>query len=132
MIVDLAVKNDHYIAVFCRDGLIAAIQIQNFQPGGSQRDALGFKHSLLIRSTVQQRTHRISNPRSWWVKRLPRKPCNSTQIVTLVATAPPGRLSSLSRCPTPGTSSKQPTTLLAEPGITGNHSQPKREMSRHL
>ncbi len=58
VIVDFAVERDHVRGVFADDRLIAAVQVDNFQAGGAQRDHRGLKDALLVRSTVDQAIHR--------------------------------------------------------------------------
>src|SRR5271156_2932052 len=80
VIVDLAVEYDDHVAVFGHDRLVPAIQVQNFQARCTQRNSFRFEHSLLIRSAVEQRPHRLSNPAVRRAKALPRKPDYSAHV----------------------------------------------------
>jgi len=58
VIVDFAVERNHVRGVFADDGLIAAMQIDNFQAGRAQGNHPGFKDALLVGPTVDQAIHR--------------------------------------------------------------------------
>src|SRR5271157_1785930 len=53
VVVDLAIEDDHGIAVFGNDGLVTGFQVDDLQARGCQRYAVGFKDTLLVRPTVQ-------------------------------------------------------------------------------
>jgi hypothetical protein len=54
MIVNLAVEDDDGVAVLGKDGLISALNIDNFQAGGTQRNGLGLKDALLVRTAMEK------------------------------------------------------------------------------
>ena len=59
MIVDLAVEDDDGVAVLGKDGLIAALNVDDLQARRAQRDGLGFKDALLVRTAMDERRNRI-------------------------------------------------------------------------
>ena len=79
VIVDLAVEDDHGIAVFGNDGLVAGFQVDDLQARGRQRYAVGFKDTLLVRSAVQNGSRRIPDPPGVWAIITMRKASDSTQ-----------------------------------------------------
>ena len=52
MVVDLAIKNDNGVAILGYDGLIPAVNVDNLQARRAERDGLGLKDSLLVRTAV--------------------------------------------------------------------------------
>ena len=59
VIVDLAVEDDDGVAVFGHDGLIAALDVDNLQPRRAQRDGVGLKDALLVRTAMDDARNRI-------------------------------------------------------------------------
>jgi len=58
MIVNLAVERDGVRGVLAHDRLVAAMQVDNFQAGCTQRNQAGFKNALLVGPTMDQALHR--------------------------------------------------------------------------
>ena len=54
VIVNLSVEDDPTIAVFGKNGLIAMIQVDDFQPRRAQRKKFGLKDALLVGPAVNQ------------------------------------------------------------------------------
>jgi hypothetical protein len=52
VVINFAVEDDHGVAVFGNDRLIAGGEVQNFQASSAKRDAIGLEDTLLIRATV--------------------------------------------------------------------------------
>ena len=59
MVVNLAIEDDHRLAIFGKDGLIAGGQINDLQTGRSKGAQPGSENPLLIRSTMEKRLRRI-------------------------------------------------------------------------
>ena len=55
VVVDFAVEDDDRVAIFSRDGLIAMLQVDNFQAGRAQRANWRLVDALLVRSAVDDR-----------------------------------------------------------------------------
>ncbi len=62
VVVDLAVEDDHGIAVCGVDGLVARCQIDDFQARGGQRNQVRFENALLVGSAVDNRRSGFPDP----------------------------------------------------------------------
>ena len=62
VVVDFAVEDDGRIAVVRLKRLVAGFQIENLEPGGSQRAGSGFVDTLLVRSAMDQCRRSFGNP----------------------------------------------------------------------
>jgi hypothetical protein len=54
VIIDFTVENNHGVAVFRKNRLIAGRQINNLEAGRAERTGSRSKHSLLIRSAMNE------------------------------------------------------------------------------
>jgi len=82
MIVDLAIKHNHRVAVFGHDGLISAGDVYDSQSGRAKRNYIRFEDALLIRSSVNQRGNRaLDSARASGAVRV-RKPGDAAQLRT--------------------------------------------------
>ena len=61
MVVDLAIEDDGHVAIFRENGLVPGTEIDNLEPGRSERAEARLKHTLLVRATVKQCGGRIPN-----------------------------------------------------------------------
>ncbi len=66
VIVDFPIEHDDRVAVFGRDGLIAVLEIKDFQARGAQRAYLGFINTKLVWSAVDQGGGGIPNAIRRW------------------------------------------------------------------
>ena len=55
VIVDLPIEDDHRVAVFRPYGLVAGIQVDDFQAGRAKRDQVGLEDALLVGAAMYQR-----------------------------------------------------------------------------
>src|SRR6516162_1876154 len=54
VVVNLPVKDDSGVAIFGKDGLIAMVQVDDFQARRAQREQMRLKHALLVGTAVNQ------------------------------------------------------------------------------
>ena len=55
VVVDFAVEGDDRVAILRNDGLIAAVEVDDLQPRGAQRNGLRFKDALLVGPAMNDR-----------------------------------------------------------------------------
>jgi len=55
VVVNLSVENDSAVAIFREDGLVAVIQVDDFEARGTQREKAGLKDALLIGAAMNER-----------------------------------------------------------------------------
>jgi len=66
VVVDLAIKSYHAVAIVGTNGLVTGLEIDNLQPGGSHRNQIGFEYALLIGTTVNECSNgRLNSPGAW-------------------------------------------------------------------
>src|SRR5208282_3791189 len=58
VVVDFAVEHDGYIAIFGQNGLVARAEVYDLEPRRTHRAEAGLEHTLLVRSTMNQRGRR--------------------------------------------------------------------------
>src|SRR5665213_907405 len=61
VIVDLSVEDDDVTAIRGHDGLISALYVDNLQPRRAERNVVGLKDALLIRTPMENARNRILN-----------------------------------------------------------------------
>ena len=61
MVVDFAIEHDGDVAIFRENGLATGTEIDNFEPGRSERAEARLKHTLLVGAAVKQCGGRIPN-----------------------------------------------------------------------
>src|SRR5579872_1712019 len=54
VIVDFAVKNDRNVAVIGNDGLVATLQVDDFQASGAHGEHAGAVHAALVRPAMRK------------------------------------------------------------------------------
>jgi hypothetical protein len=62
MVVELAIEGQYGVAIVAREGLIAALQVDDFEPDGSQGNVRRFPHTLLVGAPVNQRSSDLPDP----------------------------------------------------------------------
>ncbi len=80
VVVDLAVEDDDGVAVFGRDGLVAVLEVDNFQAGRAQRADRRLVNALLVGSAVDQGRGGVPNAIRRWRPIFMSKANNSAQI----------------------------------------------------
>jgi glycogen debranching enzyme len=80
VIVDFSVEHDDRVAVFGRDGLIAVLQINDFQARGAHRAYLGLVNTKLVWSPVDQGRGGVPNAIRRWRPIFMSKTDNAAQI----------------------------------------------------
>src|SRR5277367_3535331 len=58
MVVNLAVEDDHCVAIFGIDRLIATGQVNDFEPGSAERTGVRAEDPLLVRAAMDERIGR--------------------------------------------------------------------------
>ena len=61
VVVDFAIEHDGDVAIFRENGLVTGTEIDNFEPGRSERAEARLKHTLLVGAAVKQCRGRIPN-----------------------------------------------------------------------
>jgi hypothetical protein len=61
MIVNFAVEDDYGVTIFAANGLIAGLQVQDFEAGSAEGTNGGFVDTLLVGSAVDQGSRRGGN-----------------------------------------------------------------------
>src|ERR1700745_172674 len=54
VVVNLPVKDNSAVAIVSKDGLIAVVQVDDFQARRAQREEIRLKHALLVGTAVNQ------------------------------------------------------------------------------
>ncbi len=80
VIVDFPIEHDDRIAVFRRNGLIAVLEIENFQARRAQRADRGLVDALLVGPAVNQGGGGVPNTIRRWRPIFMSKTNNATQI----------------------------------------------------
>jgi hypothetical protein len=80
VVIDFPVEDDNRVAVFGRDGLIAVLQIKDFQARGAHRAYLGLVNTKLVGSAVDQGGGGIPNAIRRWRPIFMSKTDNAAQI----------------------------------------------------
>src|SRR5215472_1807873 len=87
VIVDFAVEDDPAVAIFGEDGLIAVVEIDDFEARGAQRKKARGENALVIRSTVDERCGSFSNAFGWRTPIFSGEAGNSAQCWALLRLA---------------------------------------------
>ncbi len=96
VVVNLAIEGDGGIAIVADDGLIAAAQVDDFQPHGAQGRQASFQDALLVRPAMQQRQDETLRKAPGRASVETCKACNAThldqiaQVRKLSGHSPPG------------------------------------------
>jgi hypothetical protein len=85
VIVNLSVEDNPAVAVFRQDGLIAVIQIDDFQSCRAQREEVRMKYALLVGSAMNEGRGRLPDAFRWRAPVLSCKPGNSAQMLAFLA-----------------------------------------------
>src|ERR1035441_7122692 len=80
VVVDFPVEHDDRVAIFRRDGLIAVLEIDNFQACGAHRADRGLVNTKLVRSPVDQGRGGVPNAVRRWRPMFMSKTDNAAQI----------------------------------------------------
>jgi hypothetical protein len=92
VIVDFAVEDDTGVAIFRKDGLIAAVEIDDLEAGRSHREQTGLEDTQLVRATMGQRGGDFFDAVRWGEPVLSCESGYATQMRGLSRVLDPGRL----------------------------------------
>jgi hypothetical protein len=79
VIVNLAVEDDAPFTAIFEDGLIASLQVNNFQPGCAKRKQLRRENALLVGAAVLERIRGRADSSFWRAPMFMRKASNAAQ-----------------------------------------------------
>src|ERR1700751_2080773 len=80
VVVNLPVKDDSGVAIFGKDGLIAMVQVDDFQARRAQREEMRLKHAVLVGTAVNQCGRGLPDSFRRRAPVFSGKPCDSAQL----------------------------------------------------